>query len=89
MNRLEKNHEGTSLVVQGLRLCASNAGDTGLIPGQELSSHMLRSAAQKRKLKKKKIMNLNSKLPDQLTLIKFLNPSGVCFPPFIKIGVTH
>ena len=47
MNRLEKNHEGTSLVVQGLRLCASNAGDTGLIPGQELSSHMLRSAAQK------------------------------------------
>ena len=34
-------------------------------------------------------MNLNSKLPDQLTLIKFLNPSGVCFPPFIKIGVTH
>ena len=26
--------DGTSLVVQGLRLCASNAGDTGSIPGR-------------------------------------------------------
>ena len=26
---------GTSLVAQGLRLCAFNVGSTGLIPGQE------------------------------------------------------
>ena len=33
--------EGTSLVVQCLRLCVSNAGDLGLIPGQETKSCML------------------------------------------------
>ena len=31
----------TSLVVQGLRLCAPNAGDPGWIPGQGTGSHML------------------------------------------------
>ena len=33
--------EGTSLVVQQLRLHAPIAGDMGLIPGQETRSHML------------------------------------------------
>lgn len=33
---------GTSLVVQRLRLCAPNAGDLGLIPGQVTRSHMLK-----------------------------------------------
>ena len=28
-------------MVQGLRLCASNAGGTSLIPGQETKSHMI------------------------------------------------
>ena len=32
---------GTSLVVQRLRLCAPNAGDPGLIPGQGVRSRML------------------------------------------------
>ena len=31
---------GTSLAVQGQRLCAPNAGDTGSIPGQGTRSHM-------------------------------------------------
>ena len=33
--------EGTSLVVQWLRLCASNTGGPGLIPGQSTRSRML------------------------------------------------
>ena len=32
---VKKVNRGTSLVVQWLRLCASTAGGTGLIPGQE------------------------------------------------------
>ncbi|TEA38184.1 hypothetical protein DBR06_SOUSAS110021, partial [Sousa chinensis] len=32
-----------SLVVQWLRLCAPNAGDPGLIPGQGTRSHMYAS----------------------------------------------
>ena len=30
----KKRSNGTSLALQMLRLCASNAGDAGLIPGQ-------------------------------------------------------
>lgn len=37
---------GSSLGFQWLRLCASNEGGTGLIPGQKLRSCMLPSAAQ-------------------------------------------
>ena len=33
-------------MVQELRLCASNAGDAGSIPGQELRSYMPRSVAK-------------------------------------------
>ena len=39
---------GTSLVVQWLRLHTSSAGDAGPILGQELRSHMPRSAAKKK-----------------------------------------
>ena len=38
---LVKNSCGTSLVVQWLRLCATNAGDQGSIPGQGTRSHIL------------------------------------------------
>ena len=37
----EDTDKGTSLVVQWLRLLTSNAGDTGLIPGQGTRSQML------------------------------------------------
>ena len=30
---IENNNDGTSLAVQGLRLCAANAKDVGSIPG--------------------------------------------------------
>ena len=33
--------DGTSLVVQWIRLCTPNAGDSGLTPGQGTISHML------------------------------------------------
>ena len=33
-DKFKKEQVRTSLVVQWLRLCASNAGGTGLIPGQ-------------------------------------------------------
>ena len=36
-----KTHEGTSLVVQWLRLHAPNAGGQGSIPGEGTRSHML------------------------------------------------
>ena len=32
----KKEEEGTSLMVQWLRLCAPNLGGTGSIPGQEI-----------------------------------------------------
>ena len=38
--RLKKTSPGTSLVAQWLRLCASNAGGPGSIPGQGTRSHM-------------------------------------------------
>ena len=38
---LRTTSAGTSLPVQGQRLCAPNAGDTGSIPGQGTRSHML------------------------------------------------
>ena len=41
-----KRLNGTSLVVQWLRLCASNAGDMSSIPGWELRYHMLYSEAK-------------------------------------------
>ena len=40
---------GTSLVIQCLRLCTSNTWGMGLIPGQELRSHMPCTAAEGKK----------------------------------------
>ena len=37
---LKVQEQGTSLVVQWLRLRALNAGDTSLIPGEGTRSHM-------------------------------------------------
>ena len=45
---------GPSLVVQWLRLSATNAGGLGLIPGQETRSHMPKLRPGTAKLKKKK-----------------------------------
>ena len=47
-------NQGTSLVVQWLRLCAPNAGGLGSIPGQENRSRMLQLGPAAVKLKKKK-----------------------------------
>ena len=53
----------TSLEVQWLRFCASNAGDMGLIPVWELRSHTLQGEAPPKKyLKEKKTRNKN-KIP--------------------------
>ena len=41
---------GTSLAIQWLRLCASNAGGTGSIPRPELRSCMPLSTAKKKKI---------------------------------------
>ena len=38
--RAKEHRLGTPLLVQGLRLCAPNAGGLGLIPGQGNRSHM-------------------------------------------------
>ena len=45
----KKNKSGTSPVVQWLRLHASNAGSTGLIPGGKLRSHHPCHGAQPKK----------------------------------------
>jgi len=47
----------TFLVVQWLRLHASNAGDVGLISGWEVRSHMLCGTARKKKRKTKNDVN--------------------------------
>ena len=45
----QKDDHGTSLVVQGLRLCASTAGDTGSIPGQGTKILHYMQCGQKKK----------------------------------------
>ena len=44
-----ERHRGNSLVVQRLRLCASNAGGEGLILDRELRSHITCGVAKKEK----------------------------------------
>ena len=48
---LMKVKEGTSLVVQWLRLCTPNAGGLGSIPGQGARSHMQQLRPSEAKLK--------------------------------------
>ena len=43
---LLKPHQGISLIVQWLRLCATNAGGLGSIPGQGTRSHTLQLRVQ-------------------------------------------
>ena len=35
-----QKQRGTALVIQGLELCAPNAGGSGLIPGQGTRTHL-------------------------------------------------
>ena len=53
----KRQEQGTSLVVQGLRLHAPNAGGPDIIPGQGAGSHMLqlRARAAKYFLKKENL----------------------------------
>ena len=54
-NLKNKTNDGTSLVVQCSRLCASNAGGTGSIPGWGTKiSHAVQRGQKKKKKKKKK-----------------------------------
>ena len=46
-----KANSWASPVIQSLRLCASTAGNSGLIPTGELRSYMLYRAAKKKKKK--------------------------------------
>ena len=48
----QKYNERTSLVIQWLRLCASNAGVLGSIPGQGTRFHMLQLRTGAAQLKK-------------------------------------
>ena len=41
LSKILNSYLGTSLVVQWLRLCTSNAGGPGSIPGQGTRSYML------------------------------------------------
>ena len=53
----------TSLLVQGLRLCAPTAGGSGLIPGQGTKIHNTSQMQKKKKKKKKKPpMGINIRL---------------------------
>ena len=51
----------TSLEVQWLRFCASNAGDIGLIPVWELRSHTLQGKAPPKVSKGKKKLETKTK----------------------------
>ena len=63
--RLKNKNLGTSLVVQWLRLCAFNAGDERLIPGQGTKvPHAIRSKHRNKYFFKKDTeMNLTTFLP--------------------------
>ena len=52
---MNKQQTGTSLVVQGLGLCNSNAGGTGSIPGQ--GTNIPQDAYSQKKEKKKRKPN--------------------------------
>ena len=56
---MNKQQTGTSLVVQGLGLCNSNAGGTGSIPGQGTK---IPQAAYSQKKEKKKENQTNQQL---------------------------
>ena len=51
---MNKQQTGTSLVVQGLGLCNSNAGGTGSIPGQGTKIPQATYSQKKKKKRKRK-----------------------------------
>ena len=58
----QKYNKRTSLVIQWLRFCASNAGIPGLIPGQGTRFHMLQLRTTAAKLKKNNNKHLRASL---------------------------
>ena len=57
-HKQKKASSGTSLAVQWLRLCASSAGDVGLIPGQGTKIlHAVGRGQKKKKTTKTKNQN--------------------------------
>ena len=60
--------DGTSLVVQWVRLCTLNAGSPGLIPGRETRSHMHTATKSLHAATKKKKMMLHKKVKDLLSI---------------------
>ena len=66
---IQNNMWATSLVIQWWRLCASNARAMGLIPGQELRSHVLYGMAKSTPLKQNKTQNNMWTTPSFFTLI--------------------
>ena len=66
---IQNNVWATSLVIQWLRLCASNARAMGLIPGQELIYHILYGMAKFTPLKQSKTQNNMWTTPSFFTLI--------------------
>ena len=49
----ESKKMGTSQVIQGLRLCASRAGDGSLIPGRTKVPHAVRGAAIEKQIEER------------------------------------
>ena len=73
---IKKEKNGTSLVVQWLRLCASNAGGMGSIPGWGSSAcHVV--WPKKKKKKKEKNGNCFLKTPTSSHLFRFADVSPV------------
>ena len=61
---LQSSKKGTSLVVQWLRLCVSNARGVGLIPGQGTKIPHAIQCGQKKKKKKYKALRGNNSILD-------------------------
>ena len=62
LNEMKKSmkSKGTSLAVQWLRLCTSNALGAGSIPGQGTKIHMPWDKDKKNSMKPKKLVQINS-----------------------------
>ena len=90
----EKRHTGTSLVIQCLRLCASNTAGAGSIRGRGtkivyavLRPHMPVWPKKKKKERKKKkrhsfLLRLNYRLLDETRKYKGTDRVSVRFPDF-------
>jgi len=83
-SRIRKyRHLRTSLVIQQLRLCTSNTGRPGLIPGQGTRSHMLQltpSTAKKNEFFFKKKENIDISMLKEYSCPSDLQVSGSRIP---------